>query len=324
MGKRIAPAVLAAAGLAAMSAIAVLHDVIGEQAGSRPEQAVAAIIYPSVGLLRNPDGTPTRGALGQRISKNWAGYVLTRSQTGVSYQSAAASWIVPKVTFQPYSGQPTGASLEFSGTWVGIGGFCTDSACTQTDSTLIQMGTGQQVSSAAPDVGRYRAWYETLPQRPIQIPSLTIRAGDEITASLACQSCGDADESWTLQMQVYRPGTGATQSWSTVVPYRSSHLSAEWIEEAPKCRTCRSPGALPLADFGTASFQPVVRANGHIPEFSLSDNGLVMIDPWGQSASLSAPTALANLNACWGAWVSPPAALAPCAPPPPPYWQPPT
>lgn len=323
MGKCIPPAAFVAAGVVVMLAGAALPGVARAPAGPAPAAGSMTITYAPVGLRRNPDGTPARGPSGRKYSKNWAGYVVARYKTGASYQSVAASWIVPRVGFQPYPEQPAGPSMEFSGTWVGIGGYCTDAACQHKDGTLIQLGTGQQASSSTPDVGQYHAWYEMLPQSSIAIPALTIQAGDEVTASLACRKCGAADESWKLQMQIYRPGTGATQSWSIVVPYRSSHLSAEWIEEAPSCKTCRSPGILPLADFGTVSFQPIVRVNGRPPALSRADNGLHMIDRWGQSASPSDPTALGSLNACWSAWMGRPAATTPCAPPPPPYWQPP-
>jgi Peptidase A4 family len=239
-------------------------------------------------LHRNPDGSPQRGLRNQFISTNWSGYVVANYQTGVKYNSASMTWVVPTVSY----GQSTDttSSTQYSANWVGIGGFCANQLCTRGDHTLIQLGTEQDVSPSG--ITNYYAWYEVLPQpeTPLDPTSHPVHPGDLMTASLSCQPpCSGKKQNWTLSM------TDETQkwTWSMKLSYGSSLLSAEWIEEAPY-----SGGILPLANFGTAKFPGPDLANNTSPTVS-SANIIQMQDPWGQWANPSAATA-PDFNACWG------------------------
>jgi len=69
---------------------------------------------------------------------------------------------------------------------------------------------------------------------------------------------------------------------------------AEWITEPPY-----SGGILPLADYGQATYDPVA-ANSQNPNLSLSANGIIAQDPWGQTSNPSAPANGDIFSTCWG------------------------
>jgi len=234
---------------------------------------------------RNPDGSLGRSPQFLALSQNWAGYEIANFQSGQKYTSARASWIVAPITFGSTLSQ---GSDEYAATWVGIGGFCTDANCGGIDPTLIQLGTQSEV---APDgTATYSAWYEALPQAPVTIP-LAIHANDQVTASLQCAGlCNGQKQAWFLTMT----NLSTNQSWSHPVAYNSSLLSVEWIEEAPVMG-----GVLPLANFNVATVAGA-SANGGLPVLSFLDNGIVMIDPWGQAVLVSEPDGNNNFAACYG------------------------
>jgi Peptidase A4 family len=238
-----------------------------------------------VHVLRNPDATPARGLRNEMISSNWSGYVVAQYMSGSAYTSARLTWIVPAVSYGG-SRDSTGAA-EAASNWVGIGGFCEDSLCANADHTLIQLGTEEDVSPAGET--HYYAWYEKLPRSETRIP-LKINPGDMVTGTLSCgDTCSQNEQIWTMAMQ------NGAYSWSKRVAYRSSQLSAEWIEEAPTARSI-----LPLADFATAYFVATTGADGQTPSLTLSENGLKMHDPWGQTSRLSPATRLGQFTTCWG------------------------
>src|SRR5579884_2793996 len=109
-------------------------------------------------------------------SSNWFGYNQgTLEQGSKLFNSISGTWTVPTAT------QHTAGQAESSSDWIGIGGGCVDSGCTTTDSTLIQTGTEQDVSSSG--TASYSAWYELVPAPSLTI-SMTVAAGDHMHASL--------------------------------------------------------------------------------------------------------------------------------------------
>jgi hypothetical protein len=153
-------------------------------------------------------------------SSNWFGYNQgTLEQGGKLFHSISAQWTVPVAT------QHTAGQAEASSDWIGIGGGCVDAGCTVTDSTLIQTGTEQDVSATG--TASYYAWYELVPAPELQITSMTIRPGDRMYASIA-EVVPDS-ELWTITIKDLTNG----QSYSTTLPYSSTQLTAEWIEETP-------------------------------------------------------------------------------------------
>jgi Peptidase A4 family len=153
-------------------------------------------------------------------SNNWFGYNQSSLEQGDKlFNSISGNWTVPTAT------QHTSGQAEASSDWIGIGGGCVDSGCTVTDSTLIQTGTEQDVSSTgAPS---YSAWYELVPAPSLTISSITVHPGDQMHASIS-QVATDADV-WNITISDLSTG----QSYSTTVPYSSTMSTAEWIEETP-------------------------------------------------------------------------------------------
>lgn len=235
------------------------------------------------------DGELARGVRQQAQSENWSGYVVSEFQTGISYNSVQATWVVPTATYASAgAGQPT----EYSSLWIGIGGGCSNTRCTTSDSSLIQMGTEQDAD--ADGSTDYYVWYEMLPNDGFTIPR-PVRPGDVITASITCTaSCTSALQTWALSMT----DSTAQWTWSESFAYASSRLSADWIVEAP---SSEAGVILPLADFRTATFD-TASANGAAPPLSLSTNGIQMHDASGagESANPSAPQSGDGFSVCWG------------------------
>ena len=161
-----------------------------------------------------------------RVSQ-WSGYMVA---SDVQNQSAivisiSASWTVPEV-------KPS-ENNTFSGAWVGIGGYGED--------TLIQTGTEQEYINGR---SAYYAWYELLPDHLIRIPSLHVRSGDLITASVSPVS--ENASTWSIEINDVTRG----EQFKKVVVYNSSMRSAEWIVERPKVNGTIST----LANFGNVTF----------------------------------------------------------------------
>lgn len=153
-------------------------------------------------------------------SNNWFGYDQgTLEQGGKQFHSISGDWTVPTATAH------TSGQSESSSDWIGIGGGCIDAGCSVGDETLIQTGTEQDVDSSGH--ASYSAWWEVIPGPSLTITNMTVAPGDRMHASLAELVAGS--EVWTITIQ----DTTRGESYSTTVPYSSSHLTAEWIEETP-------------------------------------------------------------------------------------------
>ena len=153
-------------------------------------------------------------------SSNWFGYNQgTVEQGGKLFNSIAGEWTVPKASLHVH-GQD-----EYSSDWIGIGGGCIDSGCLLTDATLIQTGTEQDVS--ANGRASYSAWWEVIPAPSLTIPNMTVAAGDRMYASIA--ETVAFSNIWTITLK----DLTRNETYSSTVPYTSTHDTAEWIEETP-------------------------------------------------------------------------------------------
>jgi Peptidase A4 family len=169
-------------------------------------------------------GAVVRHATDHRVnhstSSNWAGYAVTGSR----FSTVSASWTQPAVDC---AATPDG----WSSFWVGLDG--------DTSNSVEQTGTEADCKSGQPVYG---GWYEMYPEYPKNYAD-TVSPGDRFTATVS----SDGNGSFTLTL------TNETKAWTQT---KSSQLtsaklaSAEVVAEAPSGRT----GALPLADFGTVSF----------------------------------------------------------------------
>jgi Peptidase A4 family len=153
-------------------------------------------------------------------SSNWFGYNQGTLEQGTKlFHSITGDWTVPTAT------QHTGGQAEASSDWIGIGGGCVDSGCTVTDNTLIQTGTEQDVSATG--AASYSAWYELVPAPSLTISNMTVAPGDHMHASIAETIPGS--NVWDITIQ----DVTRNESYTTTVPYSSTHATAEWIEETP-------------------------------------------------------------------------------------------
>ncbi|HEY2354525.1 MAG TPA: G1 family glutamic endopeptidase [Gaiellaceae bacterium] len=152
-------------------------------------------------------------------SSNWFGYNQGALEQGGSlFNSITGDWTVPTVSLHG-SGQD-----ESSSDWIGIGGGCVDAGCTVGDNTLIQTGTEQDVSATGQK--SYSAWWELVPAPSIAI-SMTVAPGDAMHASIA-EVVPDSDV-WKITLT----DVTRNETFTQTVPYPSTHLTAEWIEETP-------------------------------------------------------------------------------------------
>lgn len=148
-------------------------------------------------------------------SSNWFGYVQgSLALGGTLFTSIGGDWTVPAAS-EHVAGQ-----AAYSSDWIGIGGGCVDAGCALGDETLIQTGTEQDSD------GTYSAWWEIIPGPSLTI-SMTVAPGDHMHATIS--ELLPYANLWTITLQNLTRG----ESYSITVPYASTHLTAEWIEETP-------------------------------------------------------------------------------------------
>lgn len=173
-------------------------------------------------------------------SSNWFGYNQgTMEQGGKQFHAITGQWTVPRAR------QRAKGRAEASSTWIGIGGGCVNASCTSGDSTLIQAGTEQDVNAAGK--ASYSAWYELIPAPSITIGSMVVRPGDRMRASVAETLAGA--EVWKITLRNVTRG----KTFTTTLPYTSTHATAEWIEETPLA-IGTNPGLTPLPDLSRTTF----------------------------------------------------------------------
>jgi Peptidase A4 family len=217
-------------------------------------------------------------------SSNWFGYNQgSLEKGGTLFSSITGDWTVPTAT-QHLAGQ-----AEDSSDWIGIGGGCVDAACTVGDSTLIQTGTEQDVDASGH--ASYSAWWELVPAPSISITNMTVSPGDHMHASLA--EIVPGSNVWTITLQDVTKNETFTQT----VPYASTHLTAEWIEETPLLIGTNA-GFASLPNLSNPAFSAAT-VNGQSAGLNVSEE-IDLIDSNGNVIGApSAPNATANgFNAC--------------------------
>jgi len=222
-----------AAASAALMAIGFLAPTAASAVG--PVHAVAANHRASQrGTVEVVHGPPT---FYSSTSSNWSGYNLGYLSTNTKYTSISGTWKVPTATAHK-AGQ-----AEHGATWIGIGGGCLNTSCTETDSTLIQAGTEQDVSKTGK--AKYSAWYELIPETSTTEP-ITVRPGDVIHCSITETSSGE----WSIVLTDTTNGQNFTENTA----YSSSELTAEWIVETPVVVGTGGSGVAKLPDLGNVHF----------------------------------------------------------------------
>jgi hypothetical protein len=171
-------------------------------------------------------------------SSNWSGYNLGYLSTDTKYFEVTGTWIVP--TAAPHKA----GQSEHGATWIGIGGGCLNTSCTETDDTLIQAGTSENVSKTG--VAHYSAWYELIPETSVT-EKIAIHPGDHIHCFISSTGPGE----WTIQLKDETDGLGFVENTA----YSSSELTAEWIVETPAVISTKSGAGLAnLPNLGVVKF----------------------------------------------------------------------
>jgi Peptidase A4 family len=174
-------------------------------------------------------------------STNWFGYNQgTLEQGGAKqFHSITGDWTVPAAS------QHTAGQAAASSDWIGIGGGCVDANCTVGDNTLIQTGTEQDVSASG--AASYSAWYELIPAPSLTISNMTVGPGDHMHAQISEVVSGS--NVWRITLQ----DVTRNETFTTTVPYSSTHATAEWIEETPLLIGTNA-GLAPLPNLTRISF----------------------------------------------------------------------
>lgn len=194
-------------------------------------------------------------------STNWSGYLSANS---VKYTAVSGRWAVPNPT-------GNGTSTTADATWVGIGGVTTND--------LIQIGTEDNVTANGTVYSA--AFYEILPSASVQITSLSISPGDNISASISETTSNE----WAL---VITDNT-SNQTYTTNLSYNSALSSAEWIEEDP---SDINGNLIPFDNFGTVPFSNAyTTANGDSVDLaSINADSITMLNSSGQD--IAVPSAI--------------------------------
>lgn len=188
---------------------------------------------------RIPTPRPAKRAAGWAAS-NWSGYAIT----GSGFNSVTEQWAVTAAA--------RSRKATYSSEWLGIDGF--------NNSSLIQTGTESDYYNGS---AHYYAWWEILPAAETVIPSISVRPGDVMTASIT----HGAGSSWTITITDKRTGA----SFTTTKTYTGPQTSAEWIEEAPTV----GGRVGTLANYGLATFDPGT-VNGGNPGLTANDGGVMV------------------------------------------------
>jgi hypothetical protein len=219
--------------------------------------AVATSRSTPVGRIRVASPRPLLAVNQPNQSNNWSGYNQgTLERGGTTFHDIVGTWTVPTAT------QHKAKEAEFSATWTGIGGGCIDANCTVTDSTLIQAGTEQDVDASGQ--ATYSAWYELIPTPAITISGMTVGAGDQMKVRIH-EVISGADI-WAINVNDVSRG----ESFSTTVPYVSTHATAEWIEETPLIIGTGGTGLSALPNLSTVGMDPET-VNGANPGLNSSE-----------------------------------------------------
>ena len=182
-----------------------------------------------------------RAGLNVWQSQNWFGYNQgTLEKGGGLFNSVSGDWTVPSAT------QHTSGQAESSSTWIGIGGGCIDTTCLTSDNTLIQTGTEQDVDSSGK--ASYSAWWELIPAPGLTISNMTVQPGDHMSATIA-ETVPNSNV-WNITLK----NVTRNQTFTTTVPYTSTHATAEWIQETPLLIGTDGTGLADLPNLTTNSF----------------------------------------------------------------------
>ncbi|MHB8680546.1 MAG: G1 family glutamic endopeptidase [Acidimicrobiales bacterium] len=254
---------------------AVVASIVPVAAALGLTVSLASVGPVAAGALAGPHNR-TIAVVAAGKSNNWSGYNQGVGEKGTLFKSVSGEWIVPRASYR--AGGPT---TENSATWVGIGGGCIEASCSLTDPTsLIQAGTEQDVSQNG--TTSYSAWWEIVPVPSITVSSVTVHAGDLVQVSIT----QTVPEVWLISLQDVSDSQGFTQT----VPYPSTMLTAEWIEESPVVVGTQGAGLASLPNLTPVHFDAAT-VNGNNAQLTSAEQ-IQMTDASGNViATPSSPDA---------------------------------
>ena len=194
------------------------------------------------------------------ISSNWAGFAVHRP--GVSFRTVSGTWTQPAASC--VAGRPS-----YSAVWVGIGGF------KPTSDALEQIGT--EVDCHASGKAVSSAWYELVPA-PSRTISFVVHPGDVMhaTVTVVGNQVTVALQNLTRRRTFLKTMFGSSIDTS----------SAEWIVEAPsECLSQVACQALPLADFGSVTFDSATATS------TMATTGSILDPAWWRTKIRLTPDA---------------------------------
>jgi hypothetical protein len=226
------------------------------------------------------------GQVNTNQSDNWSGYNIgadyPQEAAGTTFTNITGQWTVPTAT------QHTAGQAEDSASWIGIGGGCVTANCDVTDSTLIQAGTEQDVSSTGQ--ASYDAWWEIIPEPETEV-SLPVSPGNKVYVSI-----DEAGTPGVWSITIDNLSTGKT--FSTTTPYSSSMDTAEWIEETPLEIGTGGTALAAMPNLGSVHFTNA-SLNVASPGFQTADEVQLITSSGQVLATPSAPGPEANaFNDC--------------------------
>ena len=222
--------------------------------------AVAIVVAMVAGFL-----TLAAAVARAAVSTNWAGYVSKGHGQSARFRRVVGSWTQPTASCT--------RAATYSAFWVGLGGY-------SAGSKLEQTGTEADCTKSGPP--RYAAWYEILPNPPVNA-RLAVRAGDVIAASVTTDQTG---------VVVYLRNLTTGRDFSKQIHLHNPDAStAGWIAEAPS--ECGDSGChtLPLTNFGTVSFAgAAAELRGYVAGIASARWTALAIELEGDFAGLTAGT----------------------------------
>ena len=218
-------------------------------------------------------GSTGSGAGSSETSSNWSGYAAATSLTNPKADSVTAvsgTWTQPTAT-------ASGNTTAYCSVWVGIDGYSSNS--------VEQIGTDSDIVNGK---ATYYAWYEMYPADAVNITSMTISAGNSITASVQYLTSGAHSGQFELTItDTSRTGDSFTIYETDAQAQRSS---AEWVVEAPSS----GYGVLPLANFGSVTITnasaTINGKTGAIDSSNWQETAITMAGGSGVEASVSTLT----------------------------------
>jgi Peptidase A4 family len=190
-------------------------------------------------------------------SGNWSG-IVAFADVGDAFESVTGTWTIPNVT-RSLAGGGSHVAGFICETWIGFDGAQLDGE-SQTITDIVRAGTTRIVRTHDPHdrLPSAYAWWEWVPNDPVMISNLPVRAGDVMHCEITGQSPSVA------KFSMANLTTGLSQAFLDS-PRNSSRLvggSAEWILERPLADSGNRVDVYGLGRYGAVFFDDCSATTG--------------------------------------------------------------